>query len=41
VHWTFQWTPEEEGAYPLKVRSVTEDGRVSPEAAAADIVVSQ
>ena len=40
VHWTFRWTPEEAGTFPFRVRPVTEDNRVSPEAAAVDIVVS-
>lgn len=40
IHWTFQWTPEQAGAYSFKVRSVTEDGRTSPEAASTNIVVS-
>ena len=31
VHWTFEYTPEEPGAYCLLVRSVNERGEVSPE----------
>ncbi len=30
VHWTFSYIPERPGAYRLLVRSVTDDGRVSP-----------
>lgn len=33
VWWQFQWTPEREGAYLMRVRSVNEDGDVSPIAA--------
>ena len=33
VSWTFAWTPEASGAYQMKVRSVNEDGDVSPIAA--------
>lgn len=30
VHWTFSYIPERPGTYRLLVRSVTDDGRVSP-----------
>lgn len=30
VWWRFEWTPEEEGDYTMWVRSVNEDGKVSP-----------
>lgn len=30
VWWQFEWTPEEEGDYSMRVRSVNEDGKVSP-----------
>lgn len=30
VHWTFEYTPEEPGAYCLLVRSVNERGEVGP-----------
>ena len=36
VHWTFTYIPEQPGRYRLLVRSVTEDGRRSPEADAAE-----
>lgn len=39
IHWTYTYTPEEEGTYQLKVRSVTEDGRKTPLAAVADLYV--
>lgn len=29
VYWTFEYTPEEAGAYVLNVRAVSGDGRVS------------
>lgn len=32
VYWNFSWTPEEEGAYVLSVRAVTDEGRVSYQA---------
>ena len=41
VHWTFSWKPEEPGVYQLKVRSVTEDGRKSPEAAVTELHISE
>lgn len=41
VHWTFSWKPEEAGIYQLKVRSVTEDGRRSPEAAVTELYISE
>ena len=40
VRWSFDWTPTEPGFYVLKVRSVNDEGRVSPESAHAEIVVS-
>ncbi len=39
VTWTFTWTPEQAGSYELRVRSVNDEGRHSPEAAAAQIRV--
>ena len=30
VWWTFEWTPQEEGMFAMKVRSVNEDGKASP-----------
>ena len=39
VHWTYAYTPQKEGIYQLKVRSVTEDGRTSPLAAVAELHV--
>lgn len=39
IHWTYTYTPEEEGTYQLKVRSVTEDGRKTPLAAVAELFV--
>lgn len=30
VWWMFEWTPQEEGMFSMKVRSVNEDGKVSP-----------
>ena len=38
-HWTYAYTPQQEGIYQLKVRSVTEDGRTSPLAAVAELHV--
>lgn len=35
IHWTYTFTPEVAGAYQVMVRSVTDDGRKSPEAAVA------
>lgn len=32
VHWSFTYTPEESGYYQLRVRSVNEQGKTSPEA---------
>ena len=40
VHWTYSFTPQEAGVYKLQVRSITEDGRKSPEPAFVDIYVS-
>ncbi|MEY8563106.1 hypothetical protein AALA21_08690 [Eggerthellaceae bacterium 3-80] len=34
VWWTFEWTPDEEGVFRMLVRSVNEDGKVSPTPAA-------
>lgn len=39
VHWTYEVRPEKKGFYQLKVRSVTEDGKVSPSAAVATFTV--
>ncbi len=39
VHWTYAYTPQQEGIYQLKVRSVTEDGRTSLLAAVAELHV--
>ena len=39
VHWTYAFTPEHEGAYRLKVRSVNEEGKASPAAAVAEFYV--
>lgn len=39
VSWTFSYTPQEPGAYELLVRSVNEDGTVSPHIAHAPFVV--
>lgn len=36
VHWTFAYTPEVPGTYRLLVRSVADDGRVSPLADVAE-----
>lgn len=41
VRWFFSWKPEEAGIYQLKVRSVTEDGRKSPEAAVTELCISE
>lgn len=30
VWWTFEWTPQEEGMFSMKVRAVNEDGKASP-----------
>lgn len=37
--WTFDYTPESPGLYLLRVRSVNDDGAVSPEAAFAELMV--
>lgn len=39
--WTFDWTPERAGFYTLRVRSVNDRGDASPEAAFAEIEVSE
>ena len=39
VTWTFDYTPERPGLYMLKIRAVSDDGRVSPEAAFAELQV--
>ncbi len=39
--WTFDWTPERAGFYVLRVRSVNDRGDASPEAAFAEIEVSE
>lgn len=39
IHWTYTYTPQREGVYQLKVRSVAEDGRTSPLAAVAELHV--
>lgn len=41
VWWTFDWTPEEPGAYTMLVRSVNEDGDTSPHPAEHAFVVSE
>ena len=41
VHWTYAYTPKQPGTYQLKVRSVTEDGRKSPIAAEATLIVEE
>ncbi|MDO5042983.1 MAG: molybdopterin-binding protein [Slackia sp.] len=41
VRWTYSFVPRSVGTYRLKVRSVSEDGRVSPMAAAATIYVEE
>lgn len=41
IHWTYAYTPTQPGIYQLKVRSVTEDGRVSPIAAEATLYVEE
>lgn len=41
VTWTFDYTPEKAGAYVLKVRSVNDRGEASPEAAHAELEVSE
>lgn len=40
VSWTFDWVPERAGFYILRVRSVNDEGKASPEAAFAEIEVS-
>ncbi len=37
--WTFTWTPEKPGAYVLRVRSVNDEGKASPESAYAEIQI--
>lgn len=39
VTWTFDYTPEEAGFFVLKVRSVNDEGKASPEAAFAELLV--
>ncbi len=39
VSWTFEYVPEKAGFYVLKVRSVNDCGKVSPEAAFAELRV--
>lgn len=39
VYWSYRFVPLRSGRYQLKVRSVSEDGRTSPEAAVADFHV--
>lgn len=34
VWWKFEWTPAEPGSFTMRVRSVNEDGKVSPSPAA-------
>lgn len=41
ISWRYSFVPEELGTYRLKVRSVSEDGRKSPMAAAATIFVEE
>lgn len=39
VQWSFQYEPKTPGRYRFMVRSVTEDGRVSPMAATTEFFV--
>ena len=39
VTWTFDYTPSKPGFYVLKVRAVNDEGRKSPEADFAEILV--
>lgn len=39
LSWTFEWTPEEKGFYLLKVRSMNNEGKTSPESAHVEIAV--
>jgi len=39
VHWTFKYTPKRRGSYCLKIRSVNEDRKASPEASWAEFSV--
>lgn len=39
VNWTFIYTPEEEGLYVMKIRSVNDEGKASPAAASVEILV--
>ena len=39
VSWTFRYTPEKPGFYVLNVRSVNDEGSVSPESAFAELQV--
>lgn len=41
VRWNYSFVPDVAGTYRLKVRSVSEDGRVSPMAAAATVFVEE
>jgi len=40
VHWTFAYTPMQPGAYRLLVRSVNEEGTVSPLADVAEFTAA-
>ena len=40
VHWTFSYKPARAGAYRLRIRSVNEDGCVSPESAWTEFFVN-
>ena len=39
LHWTYQFTPKQEGEMLVLVRSVTDDGRKSPEPASVRVLV--
>ena len=39
VRWTYSYEPTKSGRYQLKVRSVSDDGRRSPQAALAEFYV--
>ena len=40
VHWTFSYTPERPGLYRLLVRSVNDEGAVSPLADVAEFMAA-
>lgn len=39
VNWSFEWTPPEPGFYVMKIRSINEEGKHSPESARVEIEV--